>query len=209
MIGVNGSGKTTTIAKLAARFEEAGKRVVLVAADTFRAAAIEQLEVWGTRAGATVLTAQSGADPAATVFDGLSSRAAKAADVVIVDTAGRLQTQSNLMAELAKIHRVCGRLVPGAPHATLLVLDATTGQDGLSQAREFAAVAPATGIVLAKLDSSAKGGVALAIRRELDLPILFVGTGEALEDIAPFAAEPFVDALLGLNSTENAGEHNG
>lgn len=199
MVGVNGSGKTTSIAKLAARFTSDGRSVVLVAGDTFRAAAIEQLQIWGQRAGAAVLAGHAGADPAAVVYDALSSRAALSADVVIVDTAGRLHTQNNLMAELAKVYRVCGRLIDGAPHATLLVLDATTGQNGLLQAREFGQMAPADGVVLAKLDSSAKGGVAFAIRRELGLPILFVGTGESLADFEPFDPETYVDALLGLN----------
>jgi fused signal recognition particle receptor len=198
VIGVNGSGKTTTIAKLAHRFHAAGRRTVLVAADTFRAAAIDQLQEWGRRVGVEVIAGSPGADPAAVVFDGLSSRTARAADIVIVDTAGRLQTQSNLMAELAKVARVCARVVEGAPHDTLLVIDATTGQNGLSQAHQFTASAQVTALVLAKLDSSAKGGVAFAIQRELGIPIALVGTGEGLADLADFSAEEYVDALLGV-----------
>jgi fused signal recognition particle receptor len=197
VIGVNGSGKTTSIAKLADRLARAGKTVVLIAADTFRAAAIEQLVEWGARAGAEVIAGSAGADPAAVVFDGLSSRAARQADFVIVDTAGRLHTQANLMAEMGKIERVCGRVIDGAPHVTLLVIDATSGQNGLVQAKQFAAVTGVDGLVLAKLDSSAKGGVAFAIRREMGVPISFVGTGERLADLADFETEAYVDGLLG------------
>lgn len=197
MVGVNGSGKTTSIAKLAELHRRAGDRVVLVAADTFRAAAVEQLQAWGARCEVPVVVGQHGADPGAVVFDALGSGAARGADIVIVDTAGRLHTQANLMAELAKIRSVAGRVVPGAPHETLLVLDATTGQNGLAQARAFAQAVAVSGIVLAKIDSSAKGGVAFAVTRELGLPIRYVGTGEGLTDLEPFDGEAFVTGLLG------------
>jgi fused signal recognition particle receptor len=197
VVGVNGSGKTTTIAKLAAWHHRAGRRVALVAADTFRAAAIDQLQLWGGRVGVPVMAGQQGADPGSVVFDALASGAGRAADVVIVDTAGRLHTQHNLMAELVKVRNVAARVVPGAPHETLLVLDATTGQNGLAQARAFAGAVDVTGVVLAKLDSSARGGVALAVAHDLGLPILFVGIGEALDDLAPFDAAAFADGLLG------------
>jgi fused signal recognition particle receptor len=198
VVGVNGSGKTTSIAKLAHRYREAGQRVVLVAGDTFRAAAIEQLEVWGARCGVSVIGGQQGGDPGAAVFDALGSSVARNADVVIVDTAGRLHTQANLMAELQKVRSIVSRQVPGAPHDTLLVMDATTGQNGLSQARAFTESVGVTGLVLAKLDSSSKGGVAFAIARDLGLPIAFVGTGEGLDDLAPFDATQYVTGLLGL-----------
>jgi fused signal recognition particle receptor len=197
VVGVNGSGKTTTIAKLAFRQRQAGRSAVLVAADTFRAAAIDQLKIWGERCAVPVIAGQPGGDPGAVVFDALSSGLGRAADVLIVDTAGRLHTQPNLMAELVKVQNVIGRQVPGGPHETLLVLDATTGQNGLAQARAFTRAVAVSGLVLAKLDSSAKGGVALAITRELGLPIRYVGTGEQLEDLAPFDAAAYVDGLLG------------
>jgi len=197
VVGVNGSGKTTSIAKLAHASKQAGRRVVLVAADTFRAAAIDQLKIWGDRVGVPVIAGQPGGDPGAVVFDALSAHAGKAADVVIIDTAGRLHTQSNLMAELVKVRNVIRRLHPDAPDATLLVLDATTGQNGLSQAKAFTEAVDVDGLVLAKLDSSAKGGIAFAVTRELGLPILYVGTGERLEDWAPFDPAAYVDGVLG------------
>jgi fused signal recognition particle receptor len=200
MVGVNGTGKTTTIAKLAMRERLAGKRVVLIAADTFRAAAIEQLQEWGARAGVPVLAGQAGSDPAAVTFDALSSRTVAEADVVFVDTAGRLHTQPNLMAELVKIRKVCGRVIEGAPHATVLVLDATTGQNGLVQARAFLDAVEVSAVALAKLDSTAKGGVAFAVTRELGVPIQWIGTGEALQDLVPFDAEAYVDGLLGAGA---------
>jgi fused signal recognition particle receptor len=197
VVGVNGSGKTTSIAKLAHRQQVQGRRVLLVAADTFRAAAIEQLQIWGSRAGVQVLAGQPGGDPGAVVFDALSSAAGRAADEVIIDTAGRLHTQSNLMAELDKVRRISQRVVPGSPHDTLLVLDATTGQNGLAQARAFTAAVAVTGIVLAKLDSSAKGGVAFAVTRDLGLPIRYVGTGEGLDDLAPFDPAAYAAGVVG------------
>jgi fused signal recognition particle receptor len=196
VIGVNGTGKTTTIGKLAHRLRQDGRSVVLAAADTFRAAAIEQLAIWAARTGAEIIKTKSGGDPAAVVYDALSAACARKADVVIVDTAGRLHTKSNLMAELDKMKRTAARVVPGAPHDVLLVLDATTGQNGLSQAREFTANAGVTGIVLTKLDGTAKGGIVVAITRELGLPVRYVGTGEALEDLVPFDAETFVSSLF-------------
>jgi fused signal recognition particle receptor len=196
VVGVNGTGKTTTIGKLAHRLKEEGASVVLCAADTFRAAAIEQLEVWGRRAGVEVIKQKSGADPSAVIFDALTAARARAADVVIVDTAGRLHTKSNLMAELEKMKRTAAKIVPGAPHEVLLVLDATTGQNGLNQAREFWSHAGVTGIVLTKLDGTAKGGIVVAIARELNLPIRFVGTGEQMDDLVPFDAETYVNSLF-------------
>ncbi len=196
VVGVNGTGKTTTIGKLSNRLKKEGAQVILCAADTFRAAAIEQLEVWGRRSGADVVKQKSGADPAAVIFDGLSAAKARAADVVIVDTAGRLHTKSNLMAELEKMKRTAAKLVAGAPQDVLLVLDATTGQNGLNQAREFWSHAGVTGIVLTKLDGTAKGGIVVAIARELNLPIRFVGTGEKIDDLVPFDAETYVDSLF-------------
>jgi fused signal recognition particle receptor len=196
VVGVNGTGKTTTIGKLAHRLKEEGASVVLCAADTFRAAAIEQLEVWGRRAGVEVIKQKSGADPSAVIFDALTAARARAADVVIVDTAGRLHTKSNLMAELEKMKRTAAKIVPGAPHEVLLVLDATTGQNGLNQAREFWSHAGVTGIVLSKLDGTAKGGIVVAIARELNLPIRFVGTGEQMDDLVPFDAETYVNSLF-------------
>jgi fused signal recognition particle receptor len=196
MVGVNGTGKTTTIGKLAHRLRQDGRSVVLAAGDTFRAAAIEQLAVWAARTGAEIIKTKSGGDPAAVVYDALISARARKADVVIVDTAGRLHTKSNLMAELEKMKRTAEKLVPGAPHDVLLVMDATTGQNGLSQAREFMATAGVTGIVLTKLDGTAKGGIVVAITRELGLPVRYVGTGEAMEDLVPFDAETFVSSLF-------------
>jgi fused signal recognition particle receptor len=196
VVGVNGTGKTTTIGKLANRLKKEGASVVLCAADTFRAAAIEQLEVWGRRAGVEVVKQKSGADPSAVVFDALSAARARATDIVVVDTAGRLHTKSNLMAELDKMKRTASKVIPGAPHDVLLVLDATTGQNGLNQAREFWSQAGVTGIVLTKLDGTAKGGIVVAIARELNLPIRFVGTGEQIDDLVPFDAQTYVNSLF-------------
>ena len=196
VVGVNGAGKTTSIAKLAALFRAEGKRVVLAAADTFRAAAIEQLQHWGERAGADVIAHNQGGDPAAVAFDAMQAARARGADVLIVDTAGRLHTKSNLMEEMKKIGRVLGRVDDAAPHEVLLVLDATTGQNGLAQAKEFTQAVGCTGIVLTKLDGTAKGGVVLAIARELGLPVRFVGTGEGMNDLSPFAPEEYVEALF-------------
>ena len=196
VVGVNGTGKTTTIGKLANRLKKEGANVILCAADTFRAAAIEQLEVWGRRTGVEVIKQKSGADPAAVVYDGLAAAKARAADVAIVDTAGRLHTKSNLMTELEKMKRTAAKVIPGAPHDVLLVLDATTGQNGLNQAREFWSHAGVTGIVLTKLDGTAKGGIVVAIARELNLPIRFVGTGEQIDDLVPFDAQTYVNSLF-------------
>ncbi|HLV96071.1 MAG TPA: signal recognition particle-docking protein FtsY [Candidatus Acidoferrales bacterium] len=196
VVGVNGTGKTTTIGKLANRLKKEGANVVLCAADTFRAAAIEQLEVWGKRAGVEVVKQKSGSDPSAVIFDALTAAKARGADAVIVDTAGRLHTKSNLMAELEKMKRTASKVIPGAPHDVLLVLDATTGQNGLTQAREFWSHAGVTGIVLTKLDGTAKGGIVVAIARELNLPIRFVGTGEQMDDLVPFDAQTYVNSLF-------------
>ncbi len=196
VVGVNGSGKTTTIGKLAARYKSQGRSVLLAAADTFRAAAIEQLEIWGTRTSTEVIHQKPGADPSAVLFDALQAALARQCDYVIVDTAGRLHTKSNLMAELEKMSRTAGRVVPGAPHEVLLVLDATTGQNGLEQARKFTETSGVTGIVLTKLDGTAKGGIVVAIARELNLPIRYVGVGEQLDDLLPFEAERFVASLF-------------
>ena len=196
VVGVNGTGKTTTIGKLAHRLRQDGRSVVLAAGDTFRAAAIEQLAVWASRTGAEIIKTKSGGDPAAVVYDALTSARARNADVVIVDTAGRLHTKSNLMAELDKMTRTAAKVIPGAPHEVLLVMDATTGQNGLSQAREFTATAAVSGIVLTKLDGTAKGGIVVAITRELGLPVRYVGTGETIEDLVPFDAETFVSSLF-------------
>jgi len=195
VVGVNGTGKTLSIAKLAYSFKEQGKRVILAAADTFRAAAINQLKILGQRVGVDVISHQPGADPGAVVFDSLEAASGRHADVVIIDTAGRLHTKFNLMEELKKIKRVASRGDPKAPHEVLLVLDATTGQNGLSQAKYFTEAVGVTGVFLAKLDGTAKGGIVLAICDELKIPILFIGTGEALDDLAPFDAETFVEAL--------------
>jgi fused signal recognition particle receptor len=196
IVGVNGTGKTTTIGKLAHRLRHEGRSVVLAAADTFRAAAAEQLAIWADRSGAELVKQRPGADPAAVVWDALAAARARGADAVIVDTAGRLHTKSNLMAELEKMKRTAAKLVPGAPHEVLLVLDATTGQNGLAQAREFTGAVGVTGIVLTKLDGTAKGGIVVAIARELGLPIRFVGTGEQRDDLVPFDAETFVNSLF-------------
>ena len=196
MVGVNGVGKTTSIAKLAYHLTKEGKKVVLGAADTFRAAAEEQLEILGDRVGVEVISHQPGADPGAVAYDAYHASKARGADVLIVDTAGRLHTRTNLMEELKKVHRVISRLDPDAPQDVLLTLDATTGLNGLAQARAFAEAVGCTGIFLAKLDGTARGGIALAIKQELNVPILFIGTGESLEDIAPFDAADFVDSLL-------------
>ncbi len=197
LVGINGAGKTTTIGKLAHRFLGEGRKVLLAAADTFRAAAIEQLEVWAERAGVEMIRQKTGADPSAVVFDALQAAKARGVDYVIVDTAGRLHTKENLMAELEKMRRTCQRVVPGAPHEVWLVLDATTGQNGLEQARKFTESAGVTGVVLTKLDGTAKGGVVIAIARELNLPIRFVGVGEKIADLLPFEPEAFVDSLFG------------
>jgi fused signal recognition particle receptor len=196
VVGVNGSGKTTSIAKLARYHQRVGNRVLLGAADTFRAAAIDQLRVWSERVGVDVVAHQPGADPGAVVFDTIQAAEARRMNIVIIDTAGRLHTKHNLMAELQKIRSVAARQVHQAPHETLLVLDATSGQNGLAQARVFRDAAGVTGVVLAKLDSSARGGIVFAIARELKLPIVFVGTGERLDDLAPFDPEAFVSGLF-------------
>ena len=196
IVGVNGSGKTTTVGKLASLHRAEGRSVVICAADTFRAAAIEQVAVWAERAGVDIIRAKPGADPAAVTFDAVASAKARGRDIVLVDTAGRLHTRANLMAELDKIRRVVGREVDGAPHDVLLVLDATVGQNGLVQAREFMNVSGANGIVLTKLDGTAKGGIAIAIANDLRLPIRYVGVGEQLDDLVPFDARAYVDALF-------------
>jgi len=196
VVGVNGTGKTTTIGKLAQVFRAQGKTVLLCAADTFRAAAIEQLEIWGQRTGTEVIKTKAGGDPSAVLFDALQSATARKTDYVIVDTAGRLHTKQNLMLELEKMKRTAARIVPGAPHETLLVMDATTGQNGLQQARQFTQSAGVTGIVLTKLDGTAKGGVVVAISRELGLPVRFVGVGEKAGDLLPFDPKEFVDSLF-------------
>ena len=196
VVGVNGVGKTTTIGKLAYRFVQEGKKVVLAAGDTFRAGAIQQLEIWGERVGADVIKHQEGADPAAVIYDAIQSARSKKADILICDTAGRLQNKVNLMKELEKVKRVISREASGAPHEVLLVLDATTGQNALSQAKVFKEATDVTGIVLTKLDGTAKGGIVLAIRHELDIPVKFVGLGEQMEDLQPFDADTFVYGLF-------------
>ncbi len=196
MVGVNGVGKTTSIAKLAHHFTQSGRKVVIGAADTFRAAAAEQLEILGERVGVDVIRHTAGADPGAVAFDSFQASRARGADVLIIDTAGRLHTKTNLMEELRKIHRVIKRLDPSAPHEVILTLDATTGHNGLAQAKSFREAVDCTGIFLAKLDGTARGGIVLAIKQELEMPILFIGTGEGLSDMAPFDADDFVDALL-------------
>jgi fused signal recognition particle receptor len=196
ILGVNGSGKTTTCGKLAAALRGAGRSVLLVAADTFRAAAIEQLEAWGRRVGAEVIRQGAGSDPAAVLFDGVKAATARGVDALIVDTAGRLHTKSNLMEELAKLKRVVGRQLPGAPHECLMVLDATTGQNGLAQAATFHREVGLSGLILTKLDGTAKGGILFRIHRELGLPVKLVGTGERPEDLQPFEPKAFVLALL-------------
>ncbi len=196
IVGVNGTGKTTTIGKLANRLRAEGRSVMLCAADTFRAAAIEQLAIWAERNGVQMIRQKPGADPAAVVYDAVAAAKARGIDVVLVDTAGRLHTKSNLMQELEKMKRTAGKLVAGAPHDILLVMDATTGQNGLNQAREFTGHVGVTGIVLTKLDGTAKGGIVVAIARELGLPIRFVGVGEKIDDLVPFEAETFVNSLF-------------
>jgi len=196
VVGVNGAGKTTTIGKLAQNFRSDGKTVLLCAADTFRAAAIEQLEIWGQRTGTEVIRTGPGGDPSAVLFDALQAASARKMDYVIVDTAGRLHTKTSLMAELEKMRRTAQRVIPGSPHETLLVMDGTTGQNGLQQARQFTQSAGVTGIVLTKLDGTAKGGVVVAISRELGLPVRFVGVGEKAGDLLPFDAKEFVDSLF-------------
>jgi fused signal recognition particle receptor len=198
MVGVNGTGKTTTTGKLAAHFRRQGKTVLLCAADTFRAAAIEQLEVWGQRSGVEMIKTKQGGDPSAVLFDAMRAAQARSTDVLIVDTAGRLHTKENLMAELSKMKRTAQKVIPSAPHEVLLVIDATTGQNGLQQARLFTESAGVTGIVLTKLDGTAKGGIAVAIARELRTPVRYVGVGEKLDDLLPFDSKAFVDSLLGV-----------
>jgi len=196
VVGVNGGGKTTTVGKLAALERAAGRRVMIVAADTFRAAAIEQLERWGERSGAELVKQREGSDPAAVVFDALKAASSRGVDTVLVDTAGRLHTKTNLMAELEKIGRIAGREVQGAPHEVLLVVDATTGQNGLAQAEEFTRATALTGVVLTKLDGTAKGGVALVIQRRVGVPVRYVGVGEGLDDLLVFDPDAYVDGLL-------------
>ena len=195
--GVNGVGKTTTIGKLAAQYRSAGKKVLLVAADTFRAAAIEQLDIWGQRVGVDVVKHRPGADPSAVVFDGMQAAKSRGIDVLLIDTAGRLHTKLHLIEELKKIRRVIAREQPNAPHETLLVLDAITGQNGLQQARVFKEATDITGIVLTKLDGTAKGGVIISIQEELGVPVKYIGVGEEIEDLQPFEPADFVQALLG------------
>jgi fused signal recognition particle receptor len=200
VLGVNGSGKTTTVGKLAARHARAGKKVLLGAGDTFRAAASEQLQVWGERAGCAVIAGQAGGDPTSVAFDTVKAARARGMDVAIIDTAGRLQTRKPLMEELAKMSRVLGREIPGAPHQTLLVLDANTGQNAISQARLFSEVTTVTGLVLTKLDGTAKGGVIVGLADEFGIPVRYVGVGEAIEDLREFNARDFVDALFGQDA---------
>lgn len=199
LVGVNGSGKTTTAAKLGCLYRNQGKKVLLAAADTFRAAAVDQLQVWAERLDLPIIAGQPGADPGAVAYDAVQAATARKMDILLVDTAGRLHTRFNLMEELKKVHRVVGKALPGAPHATWLVLDATTGQNALQQARAFKEAVLVTGIILAKLDSSARGGMAFAIQKELGLPILFAGLGEKPEDLQPFDREAFVDGILSGN----------
>jgi fused signal recognition particle receptor len=196
VVGVNGSGKTTTIAKLGKRFVDEGKSIVFGAADTFRAAAVDQLQVWGDRLGVDVIAGAPESDPGAVAFNAVQAGTARAVDLVIIDTAGRLHTRFNLMEELKKVHRVVGKALPGSPHAVWLVLDATTGQNALQQARAFKEAVNVTGVILAKLDSSARGGMAFAIKRELGLPILFAGLGEKPEDLQPFDPDAFIEGIL-------------
>ena len=196
VVGVNGTGKTTTIGKLARILRSGGKTVLLCAADTFRAAAIEQLEVWGERSGTEVIRTKPGGDPAAVLYDALQAATARKTDYVLVDTAGRLHTKTNLMTELEKMYRTAQRIIPGAPHETLLVMDATTGQNGLQQARLFTQSAGVTGIVLTKLDGTAKGGIVVAISRELGLPVRYVGVGEKVGDLLAFDPKEFVESLF-------------
>ena len=201
IVGVNGSGKTTSIAKLANRLVQQGHKVLLGAGDTFRAAAVEQLTLWSERLGIDIIKQQTGADPAAVAFDAVSAAIARDVDYLILDTAGRLHTQKNLMEELRKIVRVVGKQIPEAPHNTLLVLDATTGQNAIRQAQEFSATAEVSGAILAKMDGTAKGGAVLGIRRHLPLPVSFIGVGEGIDDLLPFSAEEFVDAIIAPETT--------
>jgi fused signal recognition particle receptor len=205
-VGVNGVGKTTTIGKMAHMFKEQGKKVLLAAGDTFRAAAIEQLEVWGQRVGVDVIKHQQGADPAAVIYDAIQAAKARGVDVLLCDTAGRLQNKVNLMEELSKINRVVKREIPDAPHEVLLVLDATTGQNAMSQARTFGESSGVTGIVLTKLDGTAKGGIVIAIRNELQIPVKYVGLGEKMDDLQPFDPEQFVHALFAGLIVQETGE---
>jgi fused signal recognition particle receptor len=196
IVGVNGSGKTTSIAKLGKRFANEGRRVLLGAADTFRAAAVDQLEIWAQRLNLPIISGQHGGDAGAVAFDAVQSAISRNADIVLIDTAGRLHTRYNLMEELKKVYRVVGKAAPGAPHAVWLVMDATTGQNALQQARAFKESVKVTGIILAKLDSSARGGMAFAIQRELGLPILFAGLGEKPDDMQPFDPDTFIEGIL-------------
>jgi fused signal recognition particle receptor len=196
IVGVNGTGKTTTVGKLARLIKDSGQSPLICAADTFRAAAVEQLEIWANRAGVDIIRARTGSDPAAVVFDAIASAKARKRDVLLVDTAGRLHTRVNLMTELDKIRRIASREIEGAPHEVLLVLDATVGQNGLAQAREFMSVAGVNGIVLTKLDGTAKGGIAVAIAYDLKLPIRYVGVGEGIDDLIPFSPDDYVEALF-------------
>jgi len=196
VVGVNGVGKTTTIGKLANLHTQEGRKVLVCAADTFRAAAIEQLEVWGQRAGVAVIRQKTGADPSAVLFDAIAAAKSRAIDILIVDTAGRLHTKNNLMAELEKMKRIASREIAGAPHEVLLVIDATTGQNGLPQAREFTRTAGVTGIILTKLDGTAKGGIVIPISRELKIPIRYVGVGENVDDLVEFSAEQYIQSLF-------------
>ncbi|HES5878564.1 TPA: signal recognition particle-docking protein FtsY, partial [Streptococcus pyogenes] len=195
-VGVNGVGKTTSIGKLAYRYKQEGKKVMLVAADTFRAGAVAQLVEWGRRVDVPVITGPEKADPASVVFDGMEKAVAKGVDILLIDTAGRLQNKENLMAELEKMGRIIKRVLPDAPHETLLALDASTGQNALSQAKEFSKITPLTGLILTKIDGTAKGGVVLAIRQELDIPVKFIGFGEKVDDIGEFHSEDFMKGLL-------------
>jgi fused signal recognition particle receptor len=196
LVGVNGSGKTTTAAKLGRIYQKAGKKVLFAAADTFRAAAIDQLQVWGERLNIPVISGQPESDPGAVAYDAINAAVSRKIDIVIIDTAGRLHTRSNLMEELKKVYRVCGKALPGSPHAVLLVLDATTGQNALIQARAFRDAVNINGIILAKLDSSARGGMAFAIQKDLSIPIMYAGLGEKPEDLEPFDRRKFVDSLI-------------
>jgi fused signal recognition particle receptor len=205
VVGVNGTGKTTTLGKLAHRYRSGGKRVLVAAADTFRAAAVDQLRVWADRAGAEIVANAAGADPAAVAFDAVCAARSRGMDIVLVDTAGRLQTKVNLMEELGKIGRVVGKALPGAPHEVLLVLDATTGQNAVRQAQQFGEVVAVTGLVLTKVDGTAKGGVVVAISDQLGIPVQFLGLGEAMEDLEPFDAEAFASALFEEEATGPAG----